>query len=201
VAAEKLRAGKDYDRVPDYPPRGVDIEQELRKYILRQFLVFVREAIKLGKRGIWHVDRVENFALEFLRLATIDAVYDKGRGFGKSWISHWNGSLTSVISRQFEKSSEWQQYQDVLLQVAEGQEAGTANADAEALAEPKRKRSYRAEVDEWMVRENVGTVAEAAKRLVLDLSALKSIRSSRGKLRYGEETLNRVLKTIGYKGT
>jgi hypothetical protein len=77
-----------------------------------------------------------------------------------------------------------------LLQVAEGQEAGTANADAEALAEPKRKRSYLAEVDEWMVRENVGTVAEAAKRLVLDLSALKSIRSSRGKLRYGEETLN-----------
>lgn len=106
-------------------------------------------------------------------------MYDKGRGFGKSWISHWNGSLTSVISRQFEKSSEWQQYQDVLLPVAEGQEAGTANADAEALTEPKRRRSCRAEVDEWMVRENVGTVAEAAKRLVLDLSALKSIRSSR----------------------
>jgi hypothetical protein len=57
------------------------------------------------------------------------------------------------------------------------------------------------QVDERMVRENVGTVAEAAKRLVLDLSALKSIRSSRGKLRYGEETLNRVLKTIDYKGT
>jgi hypothetical protein len=155
VAAEKLRAGKDYDRVPDHPPRGVDIEQELRKYILRQFLVFVREASKLGKRGIWHVDRVENFALEFLHRATIDAVYDKGRGCGKSWISHWNGSLTSVISRQFEGSSEWQQYQDMLLQVAEGQEAGAANADAKALAEPERRRSYRAEVRQWMARENV----------------------------------------------
>jgi hypothetical protein len=199
VAAEKLRAGKDFDQVRKHLWLGPSIEQDLRKYVLRQFLVFVREASKFGKRGIWHVDRVEDFALEFLRRATIDAVYDKGRGCGKSWISDWSGSLTSVISRQFEESSEWQQYQDMLLQVAEAQEAGAVNADAEALTEPKRRQSYRAEVDAWMAQEHLRTVDEAATRLRIDVSALKSIRSSQGKLRYGEETLNRVLKTIGCK--
>jgi hypothetical protein len=198
VMAEKLRAGKDFDEARDHLSYGRDVEEQLRKYILRQFLVFVREASKLGKKGIWQVDRVEAFALEFLRHATIDAVYDKGRGFGELWISRLNGSLTSEICRLFEECSEWQQYQDMLLQAAEGQEAGMANAEAEALTEPKRRQSYLAEVNAWMVREHLGTVDEEAARLRIDVSALKSIRSSRGRLRCSQETLNRVLRTIGY---
>lgn len=196
VAAEKLRSGKDFDLVRDHPSRGADTEEQIRKYVLRQFLVFVQEASKLGKRGIWQVDRVENAALEFLRRATIDAVYDKGRGSGKGWISHLTGSLTSEICRQFEKSPEWQQYQDILLQVAEGQML----RKAEAFTEPKQRQSYRAEVDAWMAREHLGTLNAAAGRLRIDVSALKSIRSSKGRLRCGQETLERVLGTIGYKG-
>jgi len=201
VAAEKIRAGKDFDLVRDHLSRGTDIEEQIRKYVLRQFLVFVREASKLGKRGIWQVDRVEKAALEFLDRAIFDAVYDKGRGSRERWISHSSGSVTSEICRQFERSSEWQQYQDMLLQVAEGQAPRAASDNPKALTEPKRRPSYRAEVDAWMAREHLGTLDEAAGRLRIDVSVLKSIRSSQGRLRCGQETLNRVLRAIGYKGT
>ena len=64
VAAERLRAGKDFDEARENAPYRqyggtVQLEAELRRYILRQFAVFVSEACKLGCQGIWHVDRVE----------------------------------------------------------------------------------------------------------------------------------------------
>jgi hypothetical protein len=116
VAAEKLRAGKDFDKARENSPwrqygAGPDLEAELRRYILRQFSVFVSEACKLGQRGVWHVDRVEEAAREFLRLATIDATYSKGhdksgRAFGRDWTSNWNGSIQPQVMRLFEQSGE-----------------------------------------------------------------------------------------------
>lgn len=55
-----------------------------------------------------------------------------------------------------------------------------------AVAEEQRRR-YRAEVLEWMAWERLSTVEEASKRLVISLSALKSMMSDRGKRRYSEE--------------
>ena len=80
VAAERLRADKDFDEARENAPYRqyggrVQLEAELRKHILRQFAVFVSEAGKLGSQRIWSVDRVEQASLEFLRLATIDAGY------------------------------------------------------------------------------------------------------------------------------
>jgi hypothetical protein len=141
VAAEKLRSGKDFDEFRQNPRRMVSdprrpqydfdehFKAELRKYILRQFSVFVREACKLGHRGIWHVDRIEEAALEFLRLSTIDAVYSKGHyksgaKISLNWIGTWGGYIEPHVQRQFEQSVEWQQFQDELLQVAEGQQQG-----------------------------------------------------------------------------
>jgi len=196
VAAERLRAGNDFDQALEHLSRDADIEDQIRKYILRQFLVFVREVSKLGKAGIWPVDRVEGDALEFLRHATIDAVYSKRPWLGDRWISRMSGQLTSEILRQFEKSPEWHQYRDMLLDVAEAQEAGTA-VGAKDLTGFGRRRSYRAEVHEWMAGQKIKTAAEAARRLAVSESALKSIMSSRGIRRYGEQTLNRVLKAVG----
>jgi hypothetical protein len=172
VAAEKIRAGKDFDQVRDPLSRGTDIEEQVRKYVLRQFLVFVQEASKLGKIGIWHVDRVESAALEYLRRATIDAVYSKGRGLGGRWVSNVSGGLTLEICRQFEKSSEWQQYQDILLQVAEEQAPPAASAEAKATTEPEQRRGYRAEVRLWMAGQKIGKVSEAARHLGLRERAL-----------------------------
>ena len=72
--------------------------------------------------------------------------------------------------------------------------------EPESDAEPGHRRGYRTEVREWMMREEVRTLAQAAKRLGISLSALKSIMSVRGKPRYSEATLNRILEIIVHKG-
>ena len=145
VAAEKLRAGRDFDKARDNAPRtAYDRAQyhevELRKYILRRFGVFVREACKLGQRGIWHVDQIEKEAREFLRSSTIEVIYDKasrnsGRQVGGDWLSNWDGSIQPEAMRQFERHVEWREFQDALLQVAESQAA-----QAEHLGERARER-------------------------------------------------------------
>ena len=122
VAAKKFRAATEFEEVRDGSRRlepSFELEAGLRRYILRQFGVFVREACKLGKKGIWTVDDVETAALEFLRGATSEARFSKGydkygREFGCSWISNW-GSIEPEVQRQFERSDEWRQFQAALL--------------------------------------------------------------------------------------
>ncbi|HUR46333.1 MAG TPA: hypothetical protein VMZ27_10705 [Candidatus Saccharimonadales bacterium] len=141
VAAEKLRAGKDFDEArknlpgTQYGP-GKDLEAELRRYILRQFSIFGREACQLGHKGIWHVDQIEEEALEFLRRSTNVAIsskgYDKsGRSFGQRWMSNWGGGIEPDVKRQFEQSDEWKQFQNALLQVAESHETRTPDGGAD----------------------------------------------------------------------
>jgi len=99
------------------------LQAELRRYTLRQFIVFVREACKLGHQGVWQVDRIEEAAMEFLRLSTIEAEYDKGRAaISRSWTDNWCGQLVPEIKRQFERSDGFRQFQDALLEVAEAEE-------------------------------------------------------------------------------
>ena len=64
---------------------------------------------------------------------------------------------------------------------------------------PEVRRGYRVEVRQWMKDEGLATNAAAARRLGLSTSGLKSIMSSKGEKRYGDETLTRVLKDIGFK--
>jgi hypothetical protein len=166
VAAEKLRAGKDFDNAREIAhrmPSGVGqyLEAELRRYILRQFAVFVREARKRGRKGIWHVDRVEKEVLEFLRRSTIDSRYsmgyDKsGRAFGGNWTSNWGGSIEPEVQRHFERSDQWKQFQEALLEVAESQEtqpsdigedAGDENGEVTVSAKSERTGGTDAERD------------------------------------------------------
>jgi hypothetical protein len=60
----------------------------------------------------------------------------------------------------------------------------------------ERPRGHRKEIQAWMRRKQIETIAEAAKRLGLSKSALKSIMSSKGKARYGPATLKRILEDI-----
>ena len=129
VAAERLRAERDFDAICENPPRtkhgfSHDLAAELRKYILRQFIVFVREACKLGRAGVWQVDRIEGASMEFLRRATIDAEFSKGSGVvGRSWTENWHGQIQPEVMRLLEQSPEFRQYRDALLEIAEIQEA------------------------------------------------------------------------------
>jgi hypothetical protein len=126
-------------------------------------------------------------------------VHEKGRDkYGRDlsgyWIDNWGGSIEPAVHREFEKSEEWRQYQDTLLQVAENQ-AKPASVQAEQSGTNQRQ-GYRTEVKDWMKRNGIKTVAEASKRLSISETALKSMMSDRGKRRYSEETLARILDII-----
>jgi hypothetical protein len=71
------------------------------------------------------------------------------------------------------------------------------SADPEAVTASGRRRGYRKEVRQWLTHEGLRTLPEAAKELGISLSVLKSISSDRGKRRYSEATLTRVLEIIG----
>jgi hypothetical protein len=105
-----------------YGPSATD-EENFRKYVLRVFLVFAKEACKLGAHGSWTMDRVRAETDEFLRLFTIQAYYEdghdkQGRELPKM-ISHMDGSILPEVKRKFRSSAEWQQFEGELLAVAE----------------------------------------------------------------------------------
>jgi hypothetical protein len=64
-------------------------------------------------------------------------------------------------------------------------------------SKPVWRQGYKKEVDQWMEKKGLGKLSEAADRLGISLSTLKSIRSNKGRMRYGKETLEAVLKKIG----
>ncbi len=112
VELEILKASKDLAQqrkvMPwsQYGPRKED-QENLRKYILRVFLVFAKQACELGTQGQWAVDRVREEANEFLRRFTIRAYCDsgfdqQGRKL-REMTSHWNGSILPEVRREFEK--------------------------------------------------------------------------------------------------
>ncbi len=134
VEAERLKAGKELEQQRNevtwspFGPSTAD-EENLRKYILRVFLVFAQEACKLGSQRSWTVDRIRSAADEFLRSFTIEAYYDKGHDKSgrelREMVSHWNGSILPKVQREFEKSPEWHQFEQELLAVAEQQTRGS----------------------------------------------------------------------------
>jgi hypothetical protein len=129
VEAERLRAAKeleqDQNRVPSshYGPSEND-EHNFRKYILRVFLAFAREACKLGAQRLWAIDRVRSESEEFLRRFTIDAEYEKGYDNKqgrklRTMVSHLSGGILEHADQKFRTSAEWRQFEEMLLALAE----------------------------------------------------------------------------------
>lgn len=136
VEAEKIRAGRDFDLARQSASRTSAVEAQLRNYILRTVLVFTKEAQALE---LWPVEEMDAQCREFLRLFTIDAYYERGYsitgGRLRDMVSNWNGSILPEVQREFEKAPEWKQYQDALLEVAEGQIAtGDRRSELKATA-------------------------------------------------------------------
>jgi hypothetical protein len=122
VEAEKIRAGRDFDSAKQSARWTSHIEELLRRYILGTFLAFAKEA---RTERLWPVDRMDSLCREFLRLRTIGAFYEKGYDSSgrrlRAMTSNLDGSILSEVQREFEKTPEWKQYQDALLEVAERQ--------------------------------------------------------------------------------
>jgi len=125
VNAESVRATRDFEEAKQVAHGRSELERLLRKYVLRLFIEFVHEARHLGCQGLWTVDRLEAESREFLRQGTIGAWLEKGYdGSGirlPEVASNWGGSILPEIQRAFERSPEWQEFQDILLEVADAQ--------------------------------------------------------------------------------
>ena len=125
VSAESICAARDFEAAKQAAHDRSAIENLLRNYILRVFIEFVREARHLGRQGLWTVDQLESESHEFLRQCTIQAWYEKGYDRSGSrlrdLVSHMGGSILPEIQRALERSPEWQEFQGILLEVAEVQ--------------------------------------------------------------------------------
>ena len=125
VSAESIRAARDFEEAKQVAHDRSKIESLLRNYVLRVFIEFVREARNLGRQGLWTIDRLESESREFLRQGTIGAWHEKGYDqFGNRLpdvVSNWGGSILPEIQRMLERSPEWQEFQGILLEVADAQ--------------------------------------------------------------------------------
>jgi hypothetical protein len=129
VEAETLRAyrllGKDV--------RGVEAwrrEGQFIRCVMRVFLGFAREACEFGKdsgRRAWSDRELDQRCREFLLMIVVDAWEEKGKDLGirKPFSSphNWGYSLDDDARRNIEKSPEWEQYQELLLEAFEAQSA------------------------------------------------------------------------------
>jgi|ERR1035441_2709675 hypothetical protein len=127
LLAEEIRGATELEKAKK--ESAVSKSQELLiGYILRVFIVFVREASKLTHQGIWSAGRLESESLQFLHYFTVSARYE--RGYDKhghqigEMTSHW-GSILPDVERAFQKSPLWQEYEGILLEVVARVEPST----------------------------------------------------------------------------
>lgn len=64
---------------------------------------------------------------------------------------------------------------------------------------PSPMRGYRVPIRAWMHDHTITSVRVAARRLGVSESVLKSIMTTKGKIRHSSETLDKILKAIGHQ--
>jgi hypothetical protein len=129
VEAEKLRAYAALEQ----EVRGIESFRRGAPFIrcvMRVFIAFAREACEFGKksnRWEWSDSELDQRCREFLLSIVIDAWEEKAKDLGISKMfsspHHWGYSLNDEARRQIEKSPEWKQYQELLLDAHEAQSA------------------------------------------------------------------------------
>jgi hypothetical protein len=110
VEAARLKAARDFEDRRNQAPSShwgptAEDEKNLRGYILAVFLAFMREACKIGWQGVWALDKIRRECQEFLRLATIEAYYEKGHDKTgrklREMTSHLNGGILPEVQMEF----------------------------------------------------------------------------------------------------
>ena len=95
--------------------------------VMRIFLVFVREACEFGKKSghrAWTDRELDQRCRDFLLLIVVDAWQDKAKDLGVREMftsGGWGYSIQDDARRRIEKSDEWKQYQELLLDAFESQ--------------------------------------------------------------------------------
>jgi hypothetical protein len=161
------------------------------RYVEAVFFGFAAQAVQAGKEGRWNGERIRRALDEFLDYLAHRACFDK--------YPNLSGHQSEWFKRDLKTASKdwvgWRAVHEGLRQVAELRALPAEDASIPSFNTPRR--GYRKEIREWIAREELDNLDQAARRLALSKSALKSIMSSTGRLRCSMETLNRVLKEIG----
>lgn len=189
--------------------KRVQAEQALiANYIRQSFFAFVEEACTAGYARNWTADEVrQSVAKELTRIAQEafvekygeDERYSTSASKLEDYSDEYDDEYGSddfgpdEIVRQIKHSDDWRHYLTRLRDIANKQALAE---DHEALGTPI-PHGYRTHIRQWMKREGLENLEQAARRLRLSKSALKSIMSNQGKPRYGRSTLERVLKETG----
>jgi hypothetical protein len=118
VDIEEILAKREYDQARLGHRYGH--RDHLRTFTLRVLLAFAKEA---RDHRLWPVTDMDEYCREYLRKFTIYA--NHGR---ESIISNWSGSIVLEWQQFLERSDLWRQYEDILLEVADRQAAGTQAA-------------------------------------------------------------------------
>jgi hypothetical protein len=134
VEAETLRA---YDAL-EQDVRGIESwrrEVPFIRCIMRVFLVFVREACAFAKNSnhpAWSDRELDQRCRDFLLSIVIDAWEDKAKDLGIRKMASsqgWGYSLDDDDRRKIEKSPEWKQYKELLLDAFDTQSARAADCN------------------------------------------------------------------------
>lgn len=145
IRCEEILAGRDFEKERQEAPYYSDVEDLLRTYILRVFLVFVREASALVRRGVWSITELESESLEFLRRFTISARSE--RGYHRdgtrigAMVSNWGGTLLERVEQAFRKSPLWQEFEEILLTTASAT-AVECEPPEKASSEPRAETTW-----------------------------------------------------------
>ena len=141
---------------------------------------FGEQVCQAVREQLWDGETARNRMDGFLHTVIANVYHEHLKSVGPVTFGDYEDLLRSEIKR----SKRWTDYQ---------------KAVGDALAGPavEQRKGYRAEIKAWMVAEGLDGIPAAAKRLGVSETTLKSIMSTKGERRYGEDTLERVLKTIG----
>jgi hypothetical protein len=156
LEADLIRAGRlgDERKRKRLSEWSIPERQSLIKCIMSVFLTYAHAAIELGKSNVWRVDQVRRQALEGLE--TIAMRVATGRDCRKLFIT-WRGDIRPEAQRDFEATTEWREFKDELLALAERQAARNPQQSTPVVAIPDAPRIA---TDGDAHREDKGTAPE-----------------------------------------
>ena len=163
------------------------------RYVMAMFHAFLKEACPFGRSGAWGVDHLEEMAQKWIYSTILFAESDmgaQGDNFRRMLTESGMGVRSQILAL-FKWEPEWKFYEDQLIEISDMQASGS-----EEVGTTIRIRGYRSEVRAWMSRSGITSVKQAARRLTVSASTLKSIMTDRGEIRHSRSTLEEVLKKM-----
>lgn len=160
VLAERISAERDFEAERQKLPSGshyqAECERLWRELVVRIWIVFVRQAKKLGQTGSWAVERVDRESREFLRLLssrTREELHRSGYQI-REVIDDKSREILPDVYQEFRKSSPWREFEDVVLELAnvpENRRAASREPDTHAKSGERGTGSTAHLNDEVMV--------------------------------------------------